>query len=192
MRRRAIVIGFVQLLVLGPMIVVLAVPSLRGALQAKVIARGLRSNDWKERARARERLVALGRPAIDGVLPELVASAFSENDDPDAIVFVGEVRSVANDTIAFDILEILPHDPQHPRSGESSFTPGIILERPHGDSVLYSSRGKRQLVRGREYGRRVDYAVDLDDPAVGSAVLDAVRDALDKPRAPGVRSNTSF
>jgi hypothetical protein len=177
-RRKKVILCLASLLLGLPGVVFLVVPQAPLRFHAFFLARRLRSSDEMVRTRTREKLVALGRPAIDGVLPELVASLV---EDTHGRVFVGEARDVTPERVCYDIAEVLPDEPQHPRRGPDPFTPGICLEFSNEENALRSRRPGHQLVV-QFNSDFVGYAIDLDDPAVGGRVVDAVRARLLDPK----------
>src|SRR5271155_5156876 len=104
-RRKKLVVASVLLSLLGPVLLVLLVPRLRGSLYAVILARRLQSTDKAVRERARKKLVESGGPAIDGVLPELAASAIA---DAPGLVFVGQISSSDEENVIYDTFEYLP------------------------------------------------------------------------------------
>src|SRR5262249_16412697 len=124
-RRKKLILILAALLLAGPLLVLLVVPDAPLRIYAIVLSRRLAPPEKQVRDRTRKKLLEVGRATIDGVLPELVASLVEEWP---ALVFEGEARSNEGPYVFYDILEILPDDPQHPRKGERPFTPGVRLE----------------------------------------------------------------
>ncbi len=168
-RKKLIVaLGLVLLALATPAIVIVASPPLRARALAHVRARDLSSKDVAVRERTVKKLVGMGRPAIDGVLPRLAATAFA---DRTGRAFVGEVRERSGDSVIYDYIDILPDKPE---LAHGRYVPGVMLDQKGAEDALHAKRDRgRQLVL-RE-GRRVIYAIDLDDPAVSAEVVEAVR-----------------
>ncbi len=183
-RRKKLVLALAVGLLAAPLLVLLVVPQAHLRLYAVVLAKRLGSKEKDVRERTRKKLLELGRPAIDGVLPELVASAVAEN--PQLLVFAGEARSVEGSYVFYDILEILPDDPQHPRKGEHPFTPGIRLEWKGDEDALRSRRLGPKLVMAAANFEAL-LSVDLDDPAVGARVVGVVSAKLREPEVQDLR-----
>lgn len=86
---RVSLVGLVLVVVAGGF--TLASPRVRVAW----IARGLRSEKPEVREATRKRLLELGRPTIDSVLPELVASELVEHAAPGSTFVVAELATKA-------------------------------------------------------------------------------------------------
>ncbi|MBI3722756.1 hypothetical protein HY251_02195 [bacterium] len=184
-RKRAVVLALV--LVLVALAAPLASSTVREGIEVRWLARSLRSRDPEVREETRVRLLAIGRPAIDPVFPEIVAGLVVEADS--GWIFLGRVRDRTPEGTTYE------HE-NTALDREKLFRVQVSVLGEPGFSrsarMLFRSDARRELVLGHgasahPMGRQVEiYAlqearvmVPLDDE-LAPAVIEAVKKKLEE------------
>jgi len=179
--------------------------TIRNGVEVTWLVHQMRSGDVASRVGARERLLEIGRPAIDAWLSEivtgLVADAFEEqrqNDERSFVLFMG--RPIVRDPRARFGLYRIEEVPEHVLDGNDHVRVPFDLWVPGPCRLLLApspgeEKNVRALLLGRwnfvsasdQPGRGVEALADIDlvvslDDRVGPAIVASVKDYLAKRR----------
>ncbi len=196
-RRRGRVAAFTPayavLVLAGPF----ASSTVRTGVEVRWLARGLYSEDRAVREETRQRLLALGRPRIDAVFPEIVASEVAEHAQGGCLVFVGRVvrrspgGSGSMPSAYYDAETVLglftfnyeacETDRRHPSDVQWTNGEGgpVVPESPTA-TLLAKHDAHRELVVAKAATMNYYFAltVPLDDDPLAPTIIEAVQNRL--------------
>ncbi len=199
-RGRARIVGRATLLGLLVLVTPFVSPTVRTGVETTWLVRQMRSEDEIVRLGARERLLEIGRPAVDRWLPEIitdvVADAFEEERQDDARLFAVLIGKPHGRYLDYDNYRI-EDDPPHvvDRSEQIPVPFDLLVEgacrrlfpSPEGHDQTERTMliGSWDFISPRRPGQKrtalaeIDFLVPLDDQ-LGPAIVAAVKDYLGK------------